>query len=82
MADSSLAFDRIRKGSLYARAGLPDYWIVNLVERVLEVYRDPVPDPSSDYGWRYRTVMRLTPADVVAPLAFPSSRITVSDLLP
>ncbi len=35
--------DRIHKGSLYARAGLPDYWIVNLPERRLEVYRDPEP---------------------------------------
>jgi hypothetical protein len=30
-----------------------DYWIVNLVERVLEVYREPVTDAASPYGWRY-----------------------------
>jgi Uma2 family endonuclease len=41
VADTSLIFDRERKGSLYARARLPEYWIVNLVDRVLEVYRDP-----------------------------------------
>ncbi len=41
VAESSLEFDRERKGSLYARAGIEDYWIVNLVDRVLEVYRDP-----------------------------------------
>jgi Uma2 family endonuclease len=35
VADSSLAFDRDQKGSLYARARLPEYWIVNLVARVL-----------------------------------------------
>jgi len=35
VADSSLAFDREHKGSLYARAGVPDYWIVNLVDRLL-----------------------------------------------
>jgi Uma2 family endonuclease len=40
VAESSLAFDRQSKGSLYARAGIADYWIVNLAERVLEVYRD------------------------------------------
>src|SRR5262252_104691 len=39
VADSSLAFDRRRKGSLYARAGIPDYWIVNLVDRVVEIHR-------------------------------------------
>jgi len=37
VADSSLAFDREHKGSLYARAGVPDYWIVNLIDRLLEV---------------------------------------------
>src|ERR1700674_994220 len=41
VADSSLALDREHKGSLYARARLPEYWIVNLVDRVLEIYRDP-----------------------------------------
>ena len=82
VADSSLAFDRQHKGSLYARAGIQDYWIVNLVDRVLEVYRDPAPDPSAAYGWRYRSIATLRPSDVTAPLAFTASRITVADLLP
>jgi len=82
VAESSLEFDRQRKGSLYARAGIEDYWIVNLVDRVLEVYRDPAPDASAVHGWRYRSVLRLTPPAVVAPLDFPSSRIRVADLLP
>ena len=46
VADSSLAYDRGRKGSLYARAGIQDYWIINLVDDRLEVYRDPIPDSS------------------------------------
>ncbi|MEK7445826.1 MAG: Uma2 family endonuclease [candidate division NC10 bacterium] len=82
VAESSLAFDREDKGSLYARGGVRDYWIVNLVERVLEVYRDPGPDPTAPYGWRYRAVERLGPAAVVSPLALPSVRLAVSDLLP
>jgi Uma2 family endonuclease len=82
IADSSLSFDRRRKGSLYARAGIEDYWIVNLVDRVLEVYRDPVPDASARYGWRYRSVTTLAPPAVVSPLAFASIQIAVSDLLP
>ena len=44
VAESSLLLDRRHKGSLYARARLDDYWIVNLVDRVLEVYRQPVAD--------------------------------------
>ncbi len=82
VAESSLAFDREDKGSLYARGGVRDYWIVNLVERVLEVYRDPGPDPMAPYGWRYRSVERLSPAALVSPLALPSVRLAVSDLLP
>lgn len=82
VADSSLDFDREHKGSLYARAGLEDYWIVNLVDRVLEVYRDPGPDPSAPYGWRYRSVRALSPPKTVAPLALPSMPIAVAALLP
>ena len=82
VSESSLDFDRGDKGSLYARAGIADYWIVNLVDRVLEVYRDPGPDPSAPYGWRYRSVAMLTPPAVVVPLAFASSRVEVANLLP
>ncbi len=82
ISDSSLAFDRQQKGSLFARARLKDYWIVNLVDRVVEVYRDPVADASAAFGWRYRSVAVLSPGDVVVPLAFPDIRIAVSDLLP
>ena len=82
VADASLSFDRHHKGNLYARAAIQDYWIVNVPDSVLEVYRDPEPDSSAAYGWRYRSVVSLTRADVVAPLAFPSARISVTDLLP
>ncbi|MBI4246187.1 MAG: Uma2 family endonuclease [Candidatus Rokubacteria bacterium] len=82
VADSSLAFDRQHKGSLYARAEIQDYWIVNLVDRVVEVYRDPGPDPSAPYGWRYRSVATLAPPAVVVPLAFTAVQVAVADLLP
>jgi Uma2 family endonuclease len=82
VADASLYFDRHHKGSLYARAAIHDYWIVNVANQVLEVYRDPGPDSSAAYGWRYRSVVSLTRADVVVPLAFPAARISVTDLLP
>jgi Uma2 family endonuclease len=82
VAESSLAFDREHKASLYARAGIEDYWILNLGARVLEVYRDPVPDPVAVHGWRYQSTTTLLPPAVVAPLAFPSSQIAVADVLP
>jgi len=82
VSESSLSFDREDKGSLYARSGVRDYWIVNLVDRTLEVYRDPEPHPAAPYGWRYRLVERLRPADIVSPLALATVRIVVGDLLP
>ncbi len=81
VAESSLAFDREDKGSLYARGGVRDYWIVNLVDRALEVYRDPGPDPAAPYGWRYREAERLGPAAAVSLLALPTVCVAVSDLL-
>jgi Uma2 family endonuclease len=82
VADSSLDFDRHHKGSLYARAGVADYWIVNLVDRVLEVYRDPGLDPSAPFGWRYQSVETLAPPAIVRPLVIPLAPIRVADLLP
>ena len=82
VALSSLRLDREHKGSLYARAGLGDYWILNLVDRVLEVYRKPVADVAASFGWRYGTIDRLGPDASVTPLAAPDARILVSDLLP
>jgi Uma2 family endonuclease len=79
---SSLDFDRREKGSLYARAGLRDYWILNLVDRLLEMYRDRAPDPGAPYGWRYQSVEQLAAPAFVSPLALPSVRIPVRDLLP
>jgi Uma2 family endonuclease len=82
VAESSVASDRIHKGSLYARAEIQDYWIVNLIDRVLEIYRDPGPDPSAPYGWRYRSVIRLAPPATASPLAFPARQLAVADLFP
>jgi Uma2 family endonuclease len=82
VADSSLAFDRDQKGGLYARAGIPDYWIVNLRDRVLEVHRERGPDVAAPHGWRYAAVMALAPPAVVSPLAPLSVQIAIADLLP
>lgn len=82
VALTSVNFDREHKASLYARAGRPEYWIVNLVDRVLEVRREPAPSPSAPYGWDYSTVEVLRPGDSVCPLAAPTAQIAVADLLP
>ena len=80
VAESSLGFDRTNKSSLYARAGVPEYWIVNLVDGALEVHRDPEPDASATFGWRYRSITRLAPPATVVPLSFDA--VAVADLLP
>ena len=82
VADSSLALDREHKGSLYARARVPEYWIVNLNDRMLEVYREPGPHASARYGWAYRAMQTRRAEDHVTPLAASATRIPVADLLP
>ena len=75
VADSSLRFDREDKSRLYAEAGIPEYWIVNLVEDVLEVSRVPA---NGAYGTR----LVLRPGESVSPLSFSDLRVAVSDLIP
>ncbi len=82
VADTSVSYDRTVKGSLYAKAGIADYWIVNLVQRQLEVYRLPVADDEATYGWRYGEVLTYPPGQTVAPLAAVNGRVAVEDLLP
>ena len=82
VSESSLGSDRERKGSVYARAGLRDYWILNLEEGVLEVYREPAADPSALFGWRYARRQVFNASARVSPLAAPDASIRVGDLLP
>lgn len=82
VAETSLARDRLLKGGLYARAGITDYWIVNLLDEVLEVYRQPGRSPSLRHGWKYGSVRLLKRNAVLSPLAGTRARIRVADLLP
>jgi Uma2 family endonuclease len=82
VAESSLRLDRRFKAAVYARAGLREYWIVNLVDRALEVHREPRPPADATGDWVYRSVEVLRPPATVTPLAAPGARIPVADLLP
>lgn len=82
VAESSLGGDRQHKGSLYARAGLSDYWVLNLLDRVLEVYREPGADSGAPFGWRYLRCEAFDASARVTPLAAPSAIVRVADLLP
>jgi Uma2 family endonuclease len=74
VADTSLDFDTNDKRQLYARAGVRDYWVVDINGRRLLVYRDP---QAGDYA----TQQAFGPADTVAPLAAPTAAVRVADLL-
>lgn len=81
VSDTSLRLDR-RKAHAYASAGVPDYWVVNLPEHQLEVYRDPVADAAAEFRHRYRAVVTLKPGDSITPLAAPHASVAVAELLP
>jgi len=75
VAESSLGEDRGEKRDLYARAMIADYWIVNLVDNVIEVYRQPD-------GTAYQHSQIYRGSDQVAPLALQNAQLRVDELLP
>jgi Uma2 family endonuclease len=82
VADATLRFDRGRKASMYARAGIQDYWIINISEHCVEVHRDPVADVAAHLGWRYGSIVTIHPPAVISPLAKPEAGVAVGELLP
>jgi Uma2 family endonuclease len=80
VSDSSFTFDVTEKAELYATAGVPDYWVIDLANRRLLVLRDPAPLP--DGGSAYRTQLIRYSNDTISPLEKPSATVSISDLLP
>ncbi len=79
ISDATLATDRGAKLLSYAREAIADYWIVNLVNRQLEVHRNPALLPDGP-GYKLRQV--LSEGDSIAPLFAPGQEVAVADLLP
>ncbi|MEM8544027.1 MAG: Uma2 family endonuclease [Cyanobacteria bacterium P01_H01_bin.119] len=79
VADSSLSYDRETKGSLYAKAGVAEYWIVNLVAQQLEVYQQPVEVEEGVYGWGYGLVEIYGTGEAVT-VAQVGCKVRVADL--
>jgi Uma2 family endonuclease len=75
VADSSLTYDRTRKAQAYATSGIPEYWIVNLIDRRIEALTDPTPSTQSYKQQRY-----AFPGDVL--LLPGGNTIAVADILP
>ena len=73
VADTSLEYDRTVKLAVYSQAGIPEYWIVNLVDRQIEVYRQP-----SGKSYELSTIHR--DQEAVSPLALPLASLQPSQL--
>ncbi|MEJ5385627.1 MAG: Uma2 family endonuclease [Fimbriimonadales bacterium] len=82
VSETTLRLDRHTKASLYAWAGIPEYWIVNLVEGALEVFREPAPMRGQPYGYGYRQQAVYRAGETICPVAKPEVPIAVTDLLP
>ena len=76
VSDTSLANDRGIKSRLYAEAGIPEYWIVDVNARRLEVYRQPLPDGT----WASAGILAETLS--IAPLCAPDHDIPIASILP
>lgn len=81
VADSSVDYDRTDKASLYASAGVAEYWVVNLPQRRLEVFRSPIADTSQPFGYSYAVRTILSESEQVLPVAARET-VHVADLLP
>ncbi len=74
VADSSLSYDRNTKAAWYARAGIAEFWLVDIATKSVEVYRNPANDGYADLSYRHL-------GESVSPLAFPAVGISVDDFL-
>lgn len=75
VADATRAYDRGRKLAAYAQAGIPEYWILDVVGETLEVCRQPM---GEDYAER----RILKAGEVISTLAAPGTNLSIADLLP
>lgn len=74
VSDTSAAFDLSRKAAIYASASVPEYWVLDLIRRMLVVHRDPD-------GTQYRLIQLHPEDDMVSPVGRAES-VRVADLLP
>ena len=75
VADSSIKFDRETKAPIYAAAGINEYWIVNLIDDRLEIYRQPE-------GSVYTSIQIVTPPRSIALPQFPDVVVEIGDFFP
>jgi Uma2 family endonuclease len=81
VAATSIAYDR-KKALIYASVGVPEYWIIHLPKRRLEVYRHPIADEEAKFGFKYREAFTLEAGEQIKPLELPLVAVNVSRLFP
>jgi Uma2 family endonuclease len=74
VSDTTLDYDRGKKLRLYARHGVPEYWIVDLQAKRLEVYREP-------HAKGYIRKLEFNAQDTVSPQAMPEAKIAMNKVL-
>ncbi|HXE54582.1 MAG TPA: Uma2 family endonuclease [Tepidisphaeraceae bacterium] len=82
VSDSTYGRDRGSKLRTYAQAGIADYWIVNLIQRRVEVYRQPTNPTGKRLDWRYESVQFHAAGEEVRPLLRPQLAFPVAAMLP
>lgn len=75
VADTTLKRDCGFKAKIYAQAGVADYWVLDVVERQLHVFREPTLE-----GYQSHSI--LAAAATIAPLCFPASKLRINEMLP
>lgn len=81
VSDTSLNYDLTTKAELYATAGIPEYWVLDLDGKQLHVFRDPTPLPEKLEAVSYGTHLTFAPGGAVAPFRA-ANPVAVADLLP
>ena len=83
VSSSTLNYDRHGKASLYAMAGISEYWIINIEQEPpqVEVHRQPMPDEAQPFGHGYQDRMIYRSGELIQPLNAPKP-VAVSALLP
>ena len=82
IANASVNYDRKNKGSLYAKAQIPEFWLINLIDKCVEVFRKPVKAKDQIFGYKYSSCQILRSGETISPLFLPGMKITVKELLP
>jgi Uma2 family endonuclease len=81
VSDTTLRTDRGKKMSLYAASRVPEYWVVNLQSRLVEVYTRPIQDQTHPFGWRYADVKTYGASDRIPLQLAEGAQVPVAEFI-